>query len=144
MAVYSVQRKIRFGQTDAAGIVFYPRFVEMVNNTVEDFFSDVVGLSYRDMHYKRNLGLPTVKLEVEFFKPGLLGDLLTWSLVVTRIGNSSLGVKVTADRKGEVRMVANVDLVLVDVTDKPHGVKSVPFADAMRLVLERYFEAPAE
>lgn len=37
MVKFEVTRKIRFGQTDAAGITYYPRLVEMINDIVEDF-----------------------------------------------------------------------------------------------------------
>ena len=47
MAKFEVTRKIRFGQTDAAGITCYPRLVEMINDIVEDYFAEVVNFSYK-------------------------------------------------------------------------------------------------
>ena len=34
MATFKVTRKIHFGQTDAAGITYYSRFVEIINAVV--------------------------------------------------------------------------------------------------------------
>ena len=34
--------KIRFKHVDYAGIVFYPRFLEMLNDLVEDWFEEVI------------------------------------------------------------------------------------------------------
>ena len=38
--------QIEFNHCDPAGIVFYPRYFEMTNSVVENFFADVVGRSF--------------------------------------------------------------------------------------------------
>ena len=38
--------QIEFNHCDPAGIVFYPRYFEMVNSVCENFFREVAGLSY--------------------------------------------------------------------------------------------------
>ena len=42
--------QIEFNHCDPAGIVFYPRYFEMTNSVVENFFADVVGRSFAQMH----------------------------------------------------------------------------------------------
>ena len=36
---FQISTKVRFGDVDPAGIVFYPRYFEMLNAAVEDWFT---------------------------------------------------------------------------------------------------------
>ena len=40
------RRRIRFGQCDPAGIVFYPQYFVLFNALVEDWVSDALGSPY--------------------------------------------------------------------------------------------------
>jgi acyl-CoA thioesterase FadM len=42
MSYFIKQEKIRFQHIDYAGIVFYPRFLEMLNGLVEDWFEEAL------------------------------------------------------------------------------------------------------
>lgn len=46
--------KVRFAHADAAGIVFYPRYFEMLNGAVEDWFEQDIGLDFKTLHLDRN------------------------------------------------------------------------------------------
>ena len=63
---------IRFAHCDPAGIVFYPRYLEMFNNLVEDWFREGLGLPFPDL-IKRGWGVPTAHLEVDFVATCFLG-----------------------------------------------------------------------
>ena len=68
------RQQVRFAHVDAAGIVFYPRYFEMLNAAVEDYFAEVVGVGFAEMHGQRRLGVPTVRLETDFAAPRPRGD----------------------------------------------------------------------
>jgi 4-hydroxybenzoyl-CoA thioesterase len=57
---------VRFAHIDAAGIVFYPRYLEMLNGAVEDWCDQALGADFYTLHVVRKIGLPTVKLQVDF------------------------------------------------------------------------------
>ena len=76
MLVNSREVEIEWGDCDAAGIVFYPRYAEMVNHMVENFFLEVVGHGFGPM-MAAGQGMPTVALEMAFRKPARLGDRLS-------------------------------------------------------------------
>lgn len=80
---------VRFGQCDPAGIVFYPRYFEMLNATVEAFFAEALGYSFARIHVDEGCGVPTAHLDVDFHAPSRLGEVLRFTLRVTRIGGSS-------------------------------------------------------
>ncbi len=79
---------VRFAHVDAAGIVFYPRFFEMLNAAVEDWFA-ALGRDFRALHLEDRIGTPTVRLETEFLAPAMLGDELAITLTPVKVGTSS-------------------------------------------------------
>jgi 4-hydroxybenzoyl-CoA thioesterase len=83
---------IRFEHCDAAGIIFYPRFFGLVNETVEDWFASL-GHSFKSLHIDDRKGVPTVRFECEFVGLVRIGDMLHQQLGVDSIGNSSLSLK---------------------------------------------------
>jgi 4-hydroxybenzoyl-CoA thioesterase len=101
---------IRFEHCDAAGLIFYPRFFGLVNETVEDWFASL-GHSFKSLHIDQRKGIPTVRFETEFVGPVRIGDLLHQSLGVDSIGTSSLNLKHIA-RIGD-RTVARFDQTIV-------------------------------
>jgi len=101
---------IRFEHCDAAGIIFYPRFFGLVNETVEDWFASL-GHSFKSLHVDERKGVPTVRFECEFVGPVRIGDMLHQQLGVDSIGNSSLNLKHIASI-GD-RTVARFDQTIV-------------------------------
>lgn len=101
---------IRFEHCDAAGIIFYPRFFGLVNETVEDWFASL-GHSFKSLHVDDRKGVPTVRFECEFVGPVRIGDMLHQQLGVDSIGNSSLNLKHIASIGG--RTVARFDQTIV-------------------------------
>ena len=136
MKTFNVTRKIRFGHIDAAGIAFYPRLVEMLNDTVEDFFDQAIDYSFREMHMQQKCGLPTVSLQVDFIKSIALGDEVLWSLNVLEISRSSFSVKIIATSTDVVHLTADIKLVYVQLTE--NGIKSTLITDEIRKKLNQY------
>lgn len=136
MKTFNVTRKIRFGHVDAAGIAFYPRLVEMLNDTVEDFFDQVIDYSFQKMHLQQKCGLPTVSLQVDFKKSIALGDEILWSLNVLEISRSSFSVRIIATSADVVHLSADIKLVYVQLTE--NGIKSTLIIDDIRKKLEIY------
>jgi 4-hydroxybenzoyl-CoA thioesterase len=122
------RQQVRFAHVDAAGIVFYPRYFEMLNAAVEDYFAQVVGVGFAEMHAQRRLGVPTVRLETDFAAPSRLGDRLDFRLEVVAIGRSSLKLSIEVRCTGEVRLRGNVTLVCMDLDEG----RSLPWPDDMR------------
>jgi len=108
--------KVRFADVDPAGIVFYPRYFEMLNGAVEDWFAQDLGLDFKAMHLGRKIGVPTVKLEATFLAPSELGDILTITVTPQEIGRSSCAVSILFSGDGRDRLRANVVLVCMDLT----------------------------
>ena len=129
---------IRFAHCDPAGLIFYPRFFALVNESVEDWFASL-GHAFKTLHVDRRKGVPTVRFETEFVAPVRIGDCVRQSLGVDAIGRSSLHLKHLASLDG--RLVARFDQTLV-FTDL-ETMKAEPWPDDLRSAMARFagFEA---
>ena len=127
---------VEFNHCDPAGIVFYPRYFEMTNSVVENFFADVGGHSFARM-MAEGQGVPTARLETNFHAPSRLGDRLDFTLAVTRIGGASIGFTLTARCGQELRITADLTLVWVQ-TGRP-----APWPEALRHRLAAHLERGA-
>ena len=126
--------QIEFNHCDPAGIVFYPRYFEMVNSVIENFFADVVGRSFASMHFGSDNGVPTVAMEAVFQKPSRLGDKVRFTLRVEKVGGSS--VKMWIEGYGPDGLRLRVGMTLAWIA----GMKAAPWPAEMRAALERYRE----
>lgn len=105
---------VRFADVDPAGIVFYPRYFEMLNALVEDWFASL-GFPFKLIHMEGKMGVPTVRLEVDFIAPSELGESLDLTIEVTKLGKSSCQLAVTFACEGQMRLKALVVLVCMDL-----------------------------
>jgi 4-hydroxybenzoyl-CoA thioesterase len=115
--IYRRKIPVEFNHCDPAGIVFYPRYLEMTNSLVENFFREMMDYPFARM-MAEGVGTPTVKLEMDFKAPSRLGDVLDWTLEVRRLGRSSAKVRITAEGEGKVRLQGHVTLVFASLTGK--------------------------
>ena len=134
---YSREIQIEFNHCDPAGIVFYPRYFEMTNSVVENFFNDVVGRSFASMHRGADNGVPTVSLAAEFLAASRLGDKVLFSLKIEKLGRSSVSLRIEGHMGAELRLRVALTLVWID------GMKSAAWPDAMRARLVAYREDAA-
>ena len=126
--------QVEFNHCDPAGIVFYPRYFEMVNSVVENFFGDVIGRSFAAMHNDAASGVPTVAVETSFLRPSRLGDKVLFSLKIEKIGGSSLRVLIEGRGPDGLRLTVRMTVAWID------HMKAAPWPADMRAALERYQE----
>jgi 4-hydroxybenzoyl-CoA thioesterase len=126
--------QIEFNHCDPAGIVFYPRYFEMVNSVIESFFADVVGRSFASMHFGAENGVPTVSMEAVFQKPSRLGDKVRFTLRVEKVGGSSVKMWIEGHGPDGLRLKVGMTLAWIN------GMKAAPWPAEMRAALERYRE----
>ena len=62
----------------------------MFNALVEDWVTEALGISYRQLVVERRIGLPTVRLEVDFQAVSRMGDKVLLALEVERLGRRSI------------------------------------------------------
>ncbi|MEP7349943.1 MAG: thioesterase family protein [Sphingorhabdus sp.] len=127
--VFETSAQIRFAHVDFAGITFYPRYFEMLNGAVEDWFARAIGADFRSMHSERGIGVPTVQLSANFLSPSTLGDELTIRIIPTRIGRSSCQYDALFTADSRDRLKVSATLVCMHLETQ----KSVPWPDDIRM-----------
>ena len=90
LATFEARRMVRFSDCDPAGIVFFPQYLVMLNGVVEQWFDDALQIPYANLIGARRMGLPTVRLELDFTAVSRHGDALRWQISVAKLGHSSL------------------------------------------------------
>jgi 4-hydroxybenzoyl-CoA thioesterase len=125
---------VHFSHCDPAGMVFFPQYFVMLNNLVENWFTQGLGIHYAMLIRERRIGLPTVSLQSEFVAPSRMGETLDFELQVTRIGQKSFTLGVVGRGGQEARLRLQQVLVTTALNDD-HAI-DIP-AD-VRVALARY------
>ncbi|MCP4414913.1 MAG: acyl-CoA thioesterase [Gammaproteobacteria bacterium] len=127
---------VRFTHTDPAGYVFFPRFFEMFQACVEDWFNNGLKIDYAKQILEFGVGLPTANIECTFAKPCKLGELIEISLSVEKIGNSSITINFQNHVNNDLRLKARSVLVAINTSDG----RPIPLKDNLRQKLTEYLD----
>ena len=77
MSAHATTLPVRWGDVDAAGIVFYPRFYEWYDFGCEALFA-ALGLPWPELFPRHGIvGVPIVESGARFVSPARYGDTLT-------------------------------------------------------------------
>jgi 4-hydroxybenzoyl-CoA thioesterase len=134
MPVFLYERSVRFEEVDAAGIVFFARFLSYGHEAMEAFFGALPG-GYHDVVVRRRIGFPAVHVEADYAAPLRFGDTLSIALDITKIGTTSFTLRYRMKRQGDVRVATILHTcVCCDLS----GPTKIPFPDDIRALLERY------
>ncbi|MBZ0130137.1 MAG: acyl-CoA thioesterase [Rhodobacteraceae bacterium] len=125
---WRTQRRAEFQHCDAHGIVFFPRYLEMVDSVIEQYFREHVGYDFHKMHVVDHRGVPTALLNIEFHAPSYLEDLLDFDLSVERAGKASVTIRIVISSGDETRVSLTTTRVQADMTTR----RSTPWHDHVR------------
>ena len=117
-------RTVRFSDCDPAGILYTPRFVDMANGVVEDFFPARLHIGYHDLIQNERIGLGYKSADCDFFRPALMGDRLQFTVLVEHIGRTSVIFSLHCVR--EVEEIMRCRLVMVTTSLKTHNAITIP------------------
>ena len=141
---------VRFSEVDCAGVVYFQRAFDFAHRAVEDLLAaagcDIVSC------FARGFGLPLVHAEADYQRPMMLGERLTVSVSVERMGTSSMTLRyliygpggVTDDVRATVRLVHVA--VATDNDDpaarsggraRPGAFRGIPLPEVVRDGLKR-------
>ena len=128
--------KVRFGEIDHAGVMYYPSFFDRMHRAFEDFWEEAIGKSYAQVLDGDGVGFPVVDIHSAFSAPFRLGDVMRIEIDALRIGNRSVTFRYrmfNADRPEPSTVAEIVSGVVAMKTFQP---MSLP--DAYREALRAY------
>lgn len=133
---FTVRRKIRFGQSDPAGIVFFAEFFRMFNDLFEDWMRIGLEVDFAAEFRDHQRMFPLVHVEADFKEPRMMGQTLDLTLILTGLGRSS--IRYTIVGHDEDLEILGADCVTCIASKETR--KSVPLPDDMRRKMDRYLE----
>ncbi len=132
---YTIEDRVRWGDVDAAGIIFYGAYIRFFEIAETELFR-AVGLPYSVMFDDLDVWLPRVHLECDFHHAAQLDDLLEVSVYVGRFGNKSMRLDFEVRRKGDELLIADAHFVLASV--RRDTFETVPIPEELRSRLAPY------
>jgi 4-hydroxybenzoyl-CoA thioesterase len=105
-----------------------------MQGAVEEWFAAELGLDYADIIQRRRVGLGYVRAECDYVKPARLGDVLGLTLLVERVGRSSIGLAFHGHRDDEPVLVGRLVLVTTDINE----AASIPIPADIRDAVDSY------
>ncbi|WP_267550509.1 thioesterase family protein [Rhizobium rhizogenes] len=132
---FKTTRPLRFGDCDPSGIAYFPSYLNILVGVLEDYFASI-GFSWRKLIDDRRIGVPTVRLDLTFMKPGLQGDDLEFLLTVRGIGRSSLDLEHQVSANGHVLWTAKHRVVATSLDNH----QSLAWPDDIRAALTSHLE----
>ncbi len=139
MSSYQKEIQVRFGHCDPATFVYYPRYFEMLNGFIEDWFEEGLEASFPGLMHHQNIMAPTVHLDTDFPNPSRFGDRLTFKLQVVKIGRSSVNLEIEGSCQGQPRVTFKQTLVFMSASER----KAVAIPPDIVHRLKRYVVEPA-
>ncbi|HML07596.1 MAG TPA: thioesterase family protein [Xanthobacteraceae bacterium] len=133
-AAFTRSVPVRFSHCDPAGIVYFPHYFDMFNGLIEDWYGQELGYDYAELIMGNQYGFPFVHIECDFKIPSRMGDVIDLTLLVERIGRSSLGIAIVCHRVGVVRLRARMVTAMMSLETR----KPVPLPQGLREAMEAY------
>jgi 4-hydroxybenzoyl-CoA thioesterase len=125
---------VRFSHCDPAGIVYFPHYFDMFNGLIEDWYTEELGYDYAKLIMGSRYGFPFVHIECDFKIPSRIGDVIELTLLVERVGRSSLGIAIVCHFEGFERLRARMVTAMMSL--ETH--QSVALPQGLREAIEAY------
>jgi len=104
---------VAFGETDPAGLVYYPNILHYCHVAMERFFAECCNVAYSSLIQDQRIGFPTVKVEAEFAVPIVYGDNIDVEMRILKLGRSSIRVSYSISRSTDQVVCARIEQVQV-------------------------------
>ena len=115
--VHVYKLRVKFGDCDPAGIVYYPKFFDWFHQAMESWFDNVLGARYASVIWDRKIGFPAAHTQADFKAPCNIGEDLAIEVRVDRVGRSAvhLAFRVRGDGDDTTRAIGSTIVVTVSL-----------------------------
>lgn len=131
---FTVRRNIRFADSDPAGIVFYAEFFRMFNDLFEDWLIERLGIDFARQFQEEQRMFPLVHVEVDFKEARRMGQTMDLSLILTRLGRSSISYDVVG-HDGDLEILRGS---FVTVVASKQTMSTIDIPPDIRAAMEEY------
>ncbi|TDA67007.1 MAG: hypothetical protein D9V47_11865 [Clostridia bacterium] len=129
--------KVRWGETDAGGIVFYPNFFTWCNETIGAWLNQVLGLNFSHL-MQQEMGFVTREARCEFLGSLVYGDTIEVEVRLAELRQKFFSFQFEIHRLPDLLLVARARTSHVWVKMLPNGeLESMPIPAHLRERLEK-------
>ncbi|MGM9951603.1 MAG: acyl-CoA thioesterase [Lysinibacillus sp.] len=129
----SYEFTVRWGDTDAAGIVFFPNFYKWMDEASHELLRKT-GKSSWALFNEEHKSIPLLEAHCQFYKPLLFEDHVTIETTVEHIANKTFKLIHTFKRQNEVVAQGYTVRAWTSFLGKP---KAIPIPDDVRQNFEQ-------
>jgi acyl-CoA thioester hydrolase len=137
---FCIEERVRWGDVDAARIIFYGAYIRFFEFAETELFRSV-GLPYGTIFDQLGVWLPRVHIECDFHRAAQLDDLLQVCVFVGNIGNQSLRLNFEVRKGSDPELVADAHFILVSV--RRDTFETIPLPDELIQRLTPFTEPSA-
>jgi len=136
---YILERKIMWGDLDALGIVFYPRYYEWIDGCAHLFFASL-GLSLGDLACDKKMIFGLVETSCRYFQPGRYHQDIRIITAISEIGDKTVTLthNITLAADGQALAEGREKRICLDIS-RPDELRAVPIPPEIRRVLEQAY-----
>jgi acyl-CoA thioester hydrolase len=137
---FTIEERVRWGDVDAARIIFYGSYIRFFEIAETELFR-AVGLPYGKVFDELNIWLPRVHLECDFHRAAQLDDLLEVSIYVGKLGRTSLRLNFEVrrkDKEGAIEPDPMATAHFVLVSTRRDNLQPIPVPEELRRALTPY------
>lgn len=131
MLQYKLKYKVTWGDTDAAGIVYFPNFYRWMNDATIELFNSI-GFPFNQL-FKENIGLPAVETHCEFKSPVFFEDNIEIITTVTEVRNKIIRFSYEMNR--DDALLATGYAIRAWTTSEDGKLKAIEIPDEIRMSL---------
>lgn len=125
---------MRFGDTDAAGIVFYPTFFVWFDVGMSGLLRAALGGELTDAHGRPRFPVPIVDAGARFAVPLRFDDAIAIRSTITELGTSSLRVA-HAVLRGDLECARGFEVRVLIQSGEDGGIRAMPLPPNLRASL---------
>ncbi|HUJ42907.1 MAG TPA: thioesterase family protein [Opitutaceae bacterium] len=98
-------RTVRFADTDAAGVVFFPNYLAICHEAYEESLA-AAGIELQTFFHAQDLVAPVVKCQAEYLRPLTCGDKIRVTLTSAPLGTDGYAIDYEIRRLGDPAKLA--------------------------------------
>ncbi|WP_330205096.1 thioesterase family protein [Cyanobacterium sp. Dongsha4] len=97
MSNFSYSRKIHFADTDSAGVVYFSNLLSICHEAYEEVLLSL-GINLSNFFTDKQLAIPIIHAEIDFFKPLFCGDLINIQCQINYISDKVFDVNYLVEK----------------------------------------------
>jgi 1,4-dihydroxy-2-naphthoyl-CoA hydrolase len=122
------RRTIRFADTDAAGVVFFPNYLAICHEAYEESLA-ADGIELKSFFGKHGVVVPVAKSQAEYLRPLTCGDKISVTLTPASLGSDGYAIDYDLHRLGRPdRLAARVRTEHVCISSRSRERHALPAA----------------